>query len=231
MSIQDYAKKYSGKIGFIIASGTSVLNLSADQISAIRNNVAIYVNAGVMLHPKIQSPNSFFVSDDNNILNWSWAKKHFMQNRDIVSFLYKDRLEPYVASLGSNYHLYTHKVWYCPKIKMYYESGLVLTEDEPIIGTPTSAGSAVHIAHILGCDKIVLVGCDCAKSKDGKNHFWEYFPTKDQPKKKNSQMNKMAYTAKNFIYFWECLYKQSLIQNIKIETINNDVLTWYPKYS
>ena len=68
-----------------------------------------------------------------------------------------------------------HKWWYDPRSKSYNPDGLKLTKeaDKPIIGARTASGTAVHLAYIMGCDPIILLGCDCCYMH-GKRYFWQF---------------------------------------------------------
>jgi len=39
----------------------------------------------------------------------------------------------------------------------------------------SSVGTAIHIAHIMGCNEIVLLGIDCCRVDD-KRYFWQFQP-------------------------------------------------------
>ena len=66
--------------------------------------------------------------------------------------------------------MFDHKSWFSPEDKSYNLDGLKLTKQEPIVGARVSMGSAVHLAFLMGCDPIVLLGNDC-QLKNGKRYF------------------------------------------------------------
>lgn len=48
----------------------------------------------------------------------------------------------------------------------------------------TSVGSAIHVAHIMGCEKVVLLGIDCCRV-EGKRYFWDDNPNYEKPTRRD----------------------------------------------
>ncbi len=49
----------------------------------------------------------------------------------------------------------------------------MLQTDGKLIYGPSSGHVAVHLAYVMGCSPIYLVGCDC-RCESGKKYFWEF---------------------------------------------------------
>ena len=169
-NIKEFKNKHKGKLAFLIGAGPSLYNINID----FEKYITITVNSGILKYPTC----NYFVSDDKGIANWSYYR-NVLSKQKCIKFLYKDKLEKSKEEL-ENVILFSHTWWYSPKNNEYNLEGLRLTKHEPIIGARTSLGSAVHIAYIMGCNPIVLLGNDCC-IKGGKRYFWQYWDKEKQP--------------------------------------------------
>jgi hypothetical protein len=118
-------------------------------------------------------------------------EKHWKANYELVTFLaeYCDDNGKKLVHISTDY-LYQNSVddateedepmfehtWYFePRTNKYNMKGLIVHDDcnKPIIGARTSLASGLNILSIMGCNPIVLIGCDCKMNGD-KRYFWEY---------------------------------------------------------
>jgi hypothetical protein len=196
MHISDFKNKYNGEKVFVLGSGPSVHDLDLD---TLKGHKVIAVNSAIAKYPDCD----YFVSDDPDIMNWSYYD--ILKESDCVKFLYKDRFKNICAKM-KNVVLYSHTWWYSPKGKKYNLDGLILTDDEPIVGARVSMGSAVHIAYIMGADPIVLLGNDC-KLKDGKRYYWQFDGEERQHRTDRRQFNNVTqnfgFSGPEFNEYWE----------------------------
>ncbi len=108
--------------------------------------------------------------------------------------------------------------------------------EKPIIGARTSVGTAVHLAYIMGCDPIVLLGCDCCYH-DEKEYFWQ-FPGEPKPYRlkginlptRKHMMNRKIVDSDNveFMEYWAALAKANPHVHI-INAATNGLLDAFPK--
>lgn len=166
--LKDLENKHEGEMGFVIGAGPS---LHFQDVSDLINYVTITANSGILKIPDCD----YFVSDDQGIRSWNYYSDTAKKSR-CLKILYKNKLSDSLKHFRKGeVVLFNHKTWYDPRKKKYYEDGLVMTKDAeaPIIGARTSLATAVHWAFIMGCDPIVLLGCDCCY-KGNKRYFWQF---------------------------------------------------------
>lgn len=163
MEFDDLKDIHKDQLIFLYGAGPSLHFTDTDPL---QEHLSIAVNSGIIKDKKC----NYFLSDDLAIRNWSYYID--LLSLDCVKLLYKDKFEGHCSDL-SNVILFEHTWWYSPSTKEYNFDGLKLNRDGPIIGSRTSMGSAVHMAYIMGCNPIVLLGNDCCL-KDGKRYFWQY---------------------------------------------------------
>ena len=232
MQLKDFKDKYSGRIGFLVGGGPSLHYIDENLLIP---HIKIAINSGIVKIPFAD----FFISDDQSMQNWSYYI-NLLPKLSCVSLLYKDKLEKHAGHL-KNKCFYTHTWWYSPEDNTYNLDGLKLTKDEPIVGARSSMGSALHIAHILGCSPIVLLGNDCQLSRDKYNYryFWQYYPTDQQPYRikglKFSEKNQhIGFRQFDFVEYWQCLAavnKNIIGKEIEIIDASDSVLNCFPKMS
>ncbi|NJL70123.1 MAG: DUF115 domain-containing protein [Candidatus Competibacteraceae bacterium] len=167
MQVSDWKDKYAGRIGFVAGAGPSLRMVNDGQLNKYGPTIA--VNSAIS---KLTQAD-FFLADDIGVKHWNYYQ-HILPTTDAVSFLDADKL------VGEAHHLNQEKVvwfnrkwWFDPKNNVKNPVGLDFTKDEPIIGSRTAAGSAVHLLYIMGCDPIVLIGCDCCY-KENKRYYWQF---------------------------------------------------------
>ena len=219
--------KHKGQMAFLIGGGTSLISVNEERL---RDYITITVNSGILFCPCCD----YFVSDDPAISNWTYYED--VWESPCTKLLYKDRFAS-ICKKKKNVVLYTHTWWFSPKGNKYNMDGLRLKKKEPIIGSRTSMGSALHLAYILGCDPIILLGNDCKLSRDGKRYFWQYWPKKKQPKKVKGHIfgtrtQNIGFSKHDFTSYWEYFYKVNediLGKDVEIIDGSDSTLQCFPK--
>ncbi len=168
MNLINLENKHFNQMCFIIGAGPS---LHFQNISEIDKFVTITVNSGIL-----KMPNSdYFLSDDIAVKDWNYFQTTVKDSK-CIKLLYKNKLQNEVDHLNSDEIIwYEHHTSHTPDFNINSSDGYTMSNkgSEPIIGARTSAGSAVNLAHIMGCSPIVLLGCDSCY-KNGKRYFWQF---------------------------------------------------------
>jgi len=209
MSISDLKDIHSGKLCFIYGAGPSLRYVDEN---LLKDYINIAVNSGIDKNARFD----YFVSDDSAISGWSYYKKVARYDSGMKKLLYRDRFEP-ICKTMKNVEFFSHTWWFSPSDKKYNLDGLKLTKDEPIVGARTSVGSAIHLAYIMGCDPIVLLGNDC-RLIDGKRYFWQYNKKSFQPfrifgPEFNERTHSLGFQRDSFVEYWN-----------KFAEVNNEII-------
>jgi len=164
-NLEEYNGAYKGRTCFIVAPGPSVYE---QDLAPLEDHVTIAVNGGICAYPK----SDFFVSDDWDVANWTYFSRD-LRNLDTNVLLYDAKLSNAVSWFGDRSILFRHR-------KGHHVTDEYIHDDpaKHIWEARTTAGTAIHIAHIMGCSEIVLIGMDCCRTKN-KRYFWE-FPMKQE---------------------------------------------------
>lgn len=159
-NLEEFNGKHFGRTCFVLGSGPS---LYFEDLSPLKNYITFVVNAAYLAFPKA----NYFVSDDWSVSRWSYFFED-LKNSETTVLLYEDKLSEYAEMFGDRAVLFRHR------------RGKHITDkyrhDEKkfrICESRTSLGSAIHIAHIMGCKKIVLLGVDCCRVQ-GRRWFWQF---------------------------------------------------------
>lgn len=169
MEMKDLQDKHAGKMCFIVGAGPSLRSVNASLLS---NYITITVNSGILKVPDCD----YFLSDDIGVKHWNYWHDH-AKNGKCIKLLYEDKLKAEAGHFDpQKVVFFKHKWWFQPPKSYNLPDGLIMTKDAnlPIIGARTSVGSAVHIAYIMGCDPIVLLGCDCCYGPRNIRYFWQF---------------------------------------------------------
>ena len=162
-TLEEFNGIHDGSICFIIAAGTSI---HFQDLEPLRQHITIAVNSGYVAAPWA----TYFVSDDWSVARWSYFFNDLKNSDKTIALLYEDKLKNQHAWFGDRGVLFRH----CGVVQIpnKYE------HDNPkrhIGQTRTSVGSAIMIAHIMGCSEIVLLGVDCCRN-GGLRYFWQVSP-------------------------------------------------------
>ncbi|MHA2279379.1 MAG: 6-hydroxymethylpterin diphosphokinase MptE-like protein [Promethearchaeota archaeon] len=161
-NLAEFNGQFSGRTCFIVGAGPSLYGID---LEPVRDHVVIAVNSGYVATPWAD----FFVSDDWSVAHWSYFFRDLRQSRT-TALLYEDKLAKSAGWFGDRSVLFRHQKGIC--IPDVYE------HDDPkkhIGETRTSVGTAIMIAHIMGCSPICLLGIDCMR-KSGLRYFWQISP-------------------------------------------------------
>lgn len=231
-TLNDIADIAKGKVGFIVGAGPS---LHFQDVEPLRDHLTIAVNAGIVKVPFC----SFFVTDDQDVANWSYYMG--LKSLDCDCLLYESKIRGRDSHIPENRKIwFQHKLWYEPSKKKYHKDGLVITKDPnlPIIGARTSGGTAIHLAHIMGCDPIVLLGTDCCY-REGKRYFWQ-FEGENKPYRLDNKSVECNPTRKingqqadwhsgEFLEYYNSLATQCRSQNIRIINVSGGILDCFER--
>lgn len=189
-------------ISYILGSGCSLRLLNKKL-----NGKVFCVNASILKYPYCD----YFISDDSDIMNWSYFK--YVQKSNCIKYLYKKKFMPYLHKINTNnINLFQHKQ-YIQNNKVQLNN-LIINKQFPVIGAATSVASAVHIAYILGSQKIILLGVDNCFTQN-KKYFFQF---QNQPKCQRTDRLQNYHqnndTSKLFNNYWKDFRKMN--QNINI---------------
>ena len=167
LGLHEFKNKHKGDIAFILGAGPSLHNFP---INLIKNHITFAVNSSIMKMPDA----TYFVSDDSAAADWNWFQSTLKRHRG-NKFLLKPKLENLVEHLDKKEIVwFDHVDGHSPDFDEDCSEGYNFeSAGDKIIAARTSAGTAVHLAWIMGCKKIVLVGCDACHYK-GKRYFWQF---------------------------------------------------------
>jgi hypothetical protein len=233
MELNDLQDLHKGKMAFLVGAGPS---LHFQNTELLRDHVTIAVNSGLVKVPFCD----YFLSDDWDVSNWSYYSIDLPKLK-CKCLLYKKKMESFVDHLDKDRVIwYDHKFWYDHRKREYNPDGLIFTKraSDPIIGARSSTGSAVHMAYIMGCDPIVLLGCDSCLTNN-KRYYWQ-FPGERKPfrtdgrrifttVKKKINGKAVDKHGLDFIDYWEAVSKQAKKQNIHIIDVSGGVLECFEK--
>lgn len=161
-NLEEFNGKYAGKTCFVIGSGCSLI----DQIPAFQGlaeHVTIAVNSGYLAYPH----SNFFISDDWAVVHWSYVFRDLVNSPSTIALLYDQKLANAALMFGQRSVLFKHRKGYALSSPYSHTR-----PDKFIWEARTSAGSAVHVAHIMGCEYIVLLGVDGRRVGDCR-YFWQ----------------------------------------------------------
>lgn len=232
MNVQSLVNKHQDTLGFVLGAGPSL----HQDISVVEDYISLAVNSAVSKAKFCD----YFLADDIGAKHWNYYTD-ILPKLQCTSLLYETKLKGTANHLDPDKVVwFKHKWWYDPKNDSKNPEGLTFTKGGPIIGARTAAGSAVHFLYLMGCNPIVLLGCDCCY-KQGKRYFWQ-FPREEKCYRNNGEpvyINRnqrdrvngylVDKHCRDFLNYWSQLSKQAEKQNIKIIDCSNGVLDCFEK--
>ncbi len=163
------AGRHAGQTAFVLGAGPSLRHVDPERLKC---GVTFTVNSAILKMPDCD----YWVSDDQDTRNWEYFGRVVMPS-SCLKLVDANRLGRYTRGYTGfvNYVRQNWYDWHDPRTGVYDYSKLSMTDDptRPLAGTRTSVATAVHIAHVMGCSPVVLLGCDC-RYEDGKRWFWEF---------------------------------------------------------
>jgi hypothetical protein len=175
--LNSFVNKHKDQMAFIVAAGPS---LHFQNVLPLKEYVTFTVNSGILKIPQCD----YFVTDDPAVADWNYFQLTARSSRSI-KLLYS-KLENDVSHLDPEKIVwYDHIEGHSP-FDPNVRDGYQMTAEGPIAAARTSAGSAVHLAYIMGCNPIVLLGCD-ACYKNGKRYFWQFPDERNAVRIRNPQ--------------------------------------------
>lgn len=159
-TLEDFNGKYQGETCFIIGAGTSI---HFQNLKPLEDRLTFAVNSGYVAAPWAD----FFVSDDWSVARWSYFFEDLAASSHTIPLLYETKLASQLPLFGLRGVLFRHRKGI--SIPDRYEHS---NRKYHIGETRTSVGSAIMIAHVMGCSKIVLLGIDGCR-QFGKRYFWQ----------------------------------------------------------
>ena len=237
--LKELENKHKDKMCFILGAGPSLNDEDTDRL---KDYVSITANSSIVAMPDCD----YYLADDIGVKNWSYYLEELKESK-CIKLLFRDKLQDHCGHLPRTEIVwFQHKWWHSPKDNTYNPMGLYMTSStsEPIIGARTGVGSAMHFAYIMGCDPIVLLGCDCCYYFDKKRfyrYFWQFWDKDEQPYRitgepvfcyPNKGMKKGNYIdshCHDFLAYWEKLATQTKAQGINIINASGGILDSYPR--
>lgn len=160
-----------GRTAFVIASGTSLHGLD---LSPLSKHISITVNSGYLAFPN----SDYFVSDDAAITKWTYFRD--LVRSKTTALLYEDKFHHVVKFFGDRLVFFRHRTGYNITDKYSHTN-----RPDRIAQSRSSVGTAIHIAHIMRCSPIALLGVDGYRL-NGMRYFWQLDPIRyNHPSKLN----------------------------------------------
>lgn len=158
-NLEEFNNKHLGQKCVILASGPSLLENDLSDLSGL---VTIAVNSGY-----VAMESDYFVSDDHDVQNWSYFVHDLRNSIKTIALLYEDKLVKTASFFGDRAVLFRHRTGY--HITDTYSHS---NRENHIVQCRSSLGSAIHIAHIMGCKEILVLGLDCCRRANYR-WFWQ----------------------------------------------------------
>ncbi len=166
-NLEEFNGAYEGKVFFIIGCGPSI---HFQDLTPLKDYVTIAVNSGYCAFPEAD----FFISDDWSISHWSFFFRDLKNSKHTTALLYDDKLGCCANMFGDRSVLFKHREGYHITDKYEHDA-----YENRICQARSSLGSAIHVAHIMGAAKIILLGVDCRRLQNCR-YFWQFPFGKDK---------------------------------------------------
>jgi hypothetical protein len=158
-NLEEFNRQHQDRVCFVVGAGTSI---HFQNLEPLRDHITIAVNSGYVAVPWAD----FFVSDDWAVAHWSYFFKDLSRSKTTV-LLYENKLSNSVGLFGDRSVVFRHRKGI--HIADKYDH---FDKTNHIGETRTSVGTAIMIAHIMGCSKVVLLGIDGYRLL-GQRYFWQ----------------------------------------------------------
>lgn len=171
--LENLRNRHAGRLGIVAGAGPSLRHLESEQAE---KHIMLAVNSAVIKFPKAQY---FMTCDPATILYRSWQVARDSTCMFVLSHSRGDQpFGSYDDRIGRPYDTgIKNRVILIPRKSEQYSAAFQPDDTELIFGD-SSAHCALHLAYLMGCKPIVIVGCDCG-SEDGR-HYYSEFPDQEQ---------------------------------------------------
>lgn len=159
-TLEEFNGKYQGQTAFVIGAGTSI---HFQDLEPLKNHITIAVNSGYVAAPWAD----FFISDDWSAARWSYFFEDLVNSSHTIALLYDPKLSDHLHLFGTRGVLFRHRKGVSIPDRYEHEKRKYHLGE-----TRTSVGSAIMVAHVMGCSKIVLLGIDGCR-QFGRRYFWQ----------------------------------------------------------
>ena len=149
--VQEFTGVHKGKPAAILGAGPSLRHLQPEWLDGFQ---VFAINSAFAKYPDCD----YFVTGDSRRPNhWSWHQ--FQYHRCTVIMSQIGWWQPNLAEWAG-----------VPKDRIV----AFACDDPDTLPSNSSPHAAANIAILMGCDPIVLFGCDCSWNDEGKLHFHAY---------------------------------------------------------
>lgn len=167
-NLEEFNGLNKGKPCVILGSGCSLRDCDLSDLSEY---TTISVNSGYLAYPN----SDFFISDDWAVAHWSYFFDDLKKSDHTTALLYDKKLGNYSEVFGDRSVLFKHRKG--TRLTDVYSHS---EKANHIWEARSSSGSAIHVAHIMGCNPIVLLGMDCSRVSTYR-YFWQFPDFKPKP--------------------------------------------------
>lgn len=166
--------KHQGRLAIVAGSGPSLRHLTPEAAS---KHVMIAVNNSIIKFPEAQY---FFSCDPGNTLKYAWQFMKPLKCKILLGVSAAGGFGTYSPFMeGGNYkHGFAEDRFVYIDRKVNDNIAVMKPDDRQILFGTSSTHCALHVAFLMGCSPIVLVGCDCGP-EDGKMEYTD-FPGQEQ---------------------------------------------------
>lgn len=223
LTFENLRNRHTGRLCIIAGAGPSLRHLEPDQAE---KHIMLAVNSAVIKFPRTQY---FFSCDPGITLRQSW---HLIKT--LKCYIVIGQMKGIIEGFGA----------YDAKTESKYKDGIenriidvvrkpdeysfaFKSDDTEIVAGHSSAHCACHLAYLMGCSPIVLVGCDCGV-EDGKRYYYD-FPGQEQyadyvADEKNEQLFSHPDTPilSSFVNYWNRIGADN--PNLEIYNCGNAII-------
>jgi len=166
LTVFDFFEIHHNKMAFILGAGPSLHSINT---KVLEPYVTFAVNSSIMKMPQA----NYFVTDDSAANDWNWYRSTAASS-SAIKFLFKPKLIDKASHFRQKeIAWFDHVPAHSPDFDPNCVEGYEFEDTGEIVAARTSAGTAVHLAWLMGCNPIVLLGCDACHSQ-GKRYFWQF---------------------------------------------------------
>ncbi|OHB57730.1 MAG: hypothetical protein A2173_03790 [Planctomycetes bacterium RBG_13_44_8b] len=166
--LENLRNRHSGKLCFIAGAGPSLRYLEPEDAE---KHIMIAINSSIIKFPKAQY---LFTCDPGLTILHAWQVLKGMKCHIIIGQPdgIKEGFGAYHNREGGDYKANIDPERFIRVYRRPDTNNLVFKpDDKKIVFGWSSAHCACHLAYLMGCRPIILVGCDCGKEQDKRYHY------------------------------------------------------------